>query len=151
MEDRFKIFTGLITNISRCIQKIKNEEMAALGFKGRQVQCLFTLYGLEEGASITQLCDLCGEDKGMLSRTVKDLIEQGLIYVDERKDQKYRNPLKLTAKGNEIAQTVADKISQMLEQGSNGVTNDDRECLYATLTRISANLTKICENYKETK
>ena len=151
MEERFKIFTGLITNISRCIQKIKNEEMAALGFKGRQVQCLFTLYGLEEGASVTQLCDMCGEDKGMMSRTIKGMVEQGLIYVDERKDQKYRNPLKLTDKGNEIAQNVSDKVSEMLKLGGRGVTDSERECLYSTLERISENLTKICENYTEAK
>lgn len=151
MEDRYKVFTGLITNISRCIQKIKNEEMSALGFRGRQVQCLFTLYGLQQGASMTQLCDMCGEDKGMLSRTVKGLVEEGLVYVEEREGHKYKTPLKLTATGNEIAQNVVNKISLMLELGGSGVTEDERDILYGALSRISENLTKICENYTEAK
>ena len=151
MQDRYIVFTGLINNISRCIQKIKNEEMVALGFKGRQVQCLFTLYGLEEGASVTQLSELCGEDKGMFSRTVKELLEQELVYVEEKKNQRYRNPLKLTEKGKAIAKSVTNKISNMLELGSDGVTEAERENLYSVLARISENLTKICENYAEAK
>lgn len=149
MEQRYETFTLLIMNISRCIQKIKNVEMAALGLKGKQVQCLFSLFHLEGGASLTALCEICGEDKGMMSRTLKELIAQGLVYIDEQKDQKYRNPFKLTQKGNEIANIISVKISEMLDWGSIGVTEDDRERLYNTLARISDNLTKICNDYEE--
>lgn len=148
MEQRYETFTSLILNISRCVQKIKNVEMAALGLKGRQVQCLFSLFNLDSGASLTALCEICGEDKGMMSRTLKELIAQGLVYVDEQKDQKYRNPIKLTEKGAEVANIVSVKISEMLDLGSIGITEVDREQLYRTLTQISENLTKICNNYK---
>lgn len=147
MEERYKVFTGLITNISRCIQKIKNEEMEALGFKGKQVQCLFSLYTTQGGATSTELSELCGEDKGMLSRTIKELIEQGLVYIDEQKSQKYRNPIKLTEKGFEISEIIADKISKMLEEVSRGISQKSRDNLYSSLSHISKNLTKICENY----
>lgn len=148
MEQRYETFTSLILNISRCVQKIKNVEMAALGLKGKQVQCLFALFNSDDGASLTALCEMCGEDKGMMSRTIKELIAQGLIYVDEQKDRKYRNPIKLTEKGTEIANIVSVKISEMLDTGSMGITEYDRERLYHTLTQISDNLTKICNNYK---
>ena len=148
MEQRYETFTSLILNISRCVQKIKNEEMANLGLKGRQVQCLFALYNSDDGASVTTLCELCGEDKGMMSRTLKELIAQGLVYVDEQKERKYRNPVKLTEKGNEVASVVSDKISDMVDLGSMGISEDDRQRLYSTLTKISDNQTKICNNYK---
>ncbi|MGN1259102.1 MAG: MarR family winged helix-turn-helix transcriptional regulator [Christensenellales bacterium] len=147
MEERYKIFTGLILNISRCIQKIKNAEMAALGLKGKQVQCLFSLYNLSDGASLTELCDVCYEDKGAMSRTIKELIEKQLVFVDEKNTQKYRNPIKLTEKGKEYAKQVSNKISNMLEAGSFGITEMERNNLYKTLALISDNLNKICENY----
>lgn len=147
MNQRYETFTLLIINISRCVQKIKNTEMAALGLKGRQVQCLFSLFNLNNGASLTALCEMCGEDKGMMSRTLKDLIAQQLVYIDEQKEQKYRNPFKLTQKGITIANIVSAKISEMLNLGSMGITEDDREHLYRTLTQISDNLTNICNNY----
>ena len=147
MEQRYKTFTALIVNISRCIQKIKNEEMAVHGLKGRQVQCLFALYNSDNGASVTTLCELCGEDKGMMSRTLKELISQGLVYVDEQNERKYRNPVKLTEKGAEVANIVSDKISEMVDLGSLGISENDREILYRSLICISDNLTKICNNY----
>lgn len=149
MDQRYKTFTLLIMNISRCVQKIKNVEMAVLGLKGRQVQCLFNLYNSEGGASLTQLCELCGEDKGMMSRTLKELSAQGLVYVDAQKDRKYRNPIKLTEKGDEIASIVTDKISEILQQVGNGISDEDRKQLYRTLGQISNKLTKICENYED--
>ena len=148
MEQRYETFTLLILNISRCVQKIKNIEMAALGLKGRQVQCLFALYNSDGGASVTTLCELCSEDKGMMSRTLKDLTAQGLVYIDEQKERKYRNPVKLTEKGAEVAGVVSTKISEMVDLGSMGISEDDRKRLYRTLSLISDNLTKICSNYK---
>ena len=148
MEQRFETFTALMLNISRCVQKIKNAEMSALGLKGTQVQCLFALYNLDDGATLTALCDICGEDKGMMSRTLKELTAQGFVYVDEQKNRKYRNPIKLTEKGVEVANIVSVKISEMLDLGSLGISEVDRERLYRTLTQISDNLTRICKNYK---
>ena len=149
MQQRYETFTLRIMNISRCVQKIKNAEMAALGLKGKQVQCLFALFNLKDGASLTALCELCDEDKGMMSRTLKELMAQGLVYVDEQKNRKYRNPFRLTGKGNEIADIVSVKISEMLNLGSMGITEADRERLYGTLTQISDNLTNICNSYKK--
>lgn len=147
MEQRYKAFSGLILNISRCIQKIKNTEMAAFGLKGKQVQCLFSLFNLADGASLKELCEICDEDKGALSRTIKELSDKDLVYVEEKSTQKYRNPIKLTEKGKKVSKCVSDKISDMLMLGSDGVTDEERENLYSTLDRISKNLTKICENY----
>ena len=147
MENRYKLFTGLISNISRCIQKIKNEEMEALGFKGKHVQCLFSLYNSDGGESFTELSELCGEDKGMLSRTIKELIEQDLVYIDEQGNKKYRNRVKLTEKGMKISSIISEKIVEMIEKGSEEITEDERQVLYSSLSRISNNLTNICKNY----
>ena len=149
MEQRYQIFSGLILNISRCIQKIKNVEMAALGLKGKQVQCLFSLYQLADGASLTQLCELCDEDKGAMSRTVKELTAKNLVYLAGQDAQKYRNPIKLTAQGQATAKIVTDKIAEILHSVSAEIAPAERETMYQTLTQIAGNLTNICENYGE--
>lgn len=147
MEQRYTTFSLLLINISRCVQKIKNVEMAALGLKGKQVQCLFGLYNCAEGASLTKLGEMCGEDKGMMSRTVKELAEEGLVYVDAKSERKYKNPIRLTEKGEHIARIVAEKISSILEEGGAGISDDERSQLYHSLGIISENLTEICGNY----
>ena len=84
----------------------------------------------------------------MMSRTLKELIARGLVYVDEQKDRKYRNPVKLTEKGAEVAGVVSAKISEMVDLGSIGIKENERKQLYRSLSLISDNLTKICSNYK---
>lgn len=148
MEQRFETFTSLIADISRYVQKIKYEEMATHGCKGSQVQCIFALHRLPNGASLTTLCDVCGMDKGMMSRTLKGLVDKELVYVEEQKNHKYRNPYKLTEKGKEVADFVSGKIDEVLLSVSVGVSEEDRETMYRTLTQISANLNEICSSYK---
>lgn len=147
MEQRYTTFSLLLINISRCVQKIKNVEMAVLGLKGRQVQCLFALYNCVKGASLTKLGEMCGEDKGMMSRTVKELAEEGLVYIDANGEHKYKNPIRLTSKGESVAGIVAEKISSILEEGGAGISDDERTQLYRSLGIISQNLTEICKKY----
>lgn len=147
MEQRYTTFSLLLINISRCVQKIKNVEMAALGLKGKQVQCLFVLYNAPEGASLTKLGEVCGEDKGMMSRTVKELLAGGLVYVDAKSERKYKNPVRLTEKGEQVAGVVAERISAILESGSAGISDGERAQLYHSLGIISENLTEICGKY----
>ena len=147
MEKSYQMFTGLILNVSRCIQKIKNSEVAELGLKGKQVQCLFFLDKMKDGASLTQLCELCAEDKGAMSRTVKELTAKNLVYVEESKTQKYRNPIKLTALGQKNAGIVASKIKANLLKVTQGVTDSEREIFYKALTQYANNLNAICENF----
>lgn len=145
MDNRYDKFTSLIMNINRSIQKIKNVEMEDLGLKGKQVQCLFHLFNVKDGLTSTQLCSYCAEDKGAVSRTVKELVELGYVYVDEQSDKKYRNPIKLTKKGEEIGRIVVEKIGGFVNVASAGLADKTREELYSALTLISNNLQKICE------
>lgn len=147
MEQRYQTFTGIILNISRCIQKIKNVEMAPLGLKGKQVQCIYTLDQLKNGASLTKLCEVNDEDKGAMSRIVKELTEKKLVCIEENENQKYRNPIKLTEAGKKIAQFIVEKINYVLNVVSKGISDTEREIFYKTLIQISHHLDTICLNY----
>ena len=147
VEDRYQTFTSLILNISRCIQKIKNSEVVEFGMKGKHVQCLFFLYKYSEGLTLMQLCEFCDEDKGAMSRTVKELIGKGLVYVAENSMQKYRNPIKLTEKGRSNAGIVSEKISHVVLSAGQGLTEPDRKVFYQSLNLILKNLTEICKSY----
>lgn len=148
MEQRYETFTMLVLKLSRCVQKIKNKEVEPLGLKGTHVQCLFTLFNSPNGASLTSLCEACGEDKGMMSRTLKDLTAKGLVYIDEQENKKYRNPYKLTELGSESAKIVSEKVSRILDLVAVGVTEDERVIMYDTLARICDTLTDVCKSYK---
>lgn len=73
MENRFKLFTVLTSKISRCIRKIKTEEMDEFNLKSTHVSCLYYLYE-ENSLTAKELCDVCDEDKAAISRSL-DYIE----------------------------------------------------------------------------
>ena len=146
-EERYKIFTGLVMNLYRSVQKIKNEEMALFGLKGNQVQCIFSLYQARRGVNLTKLCELCHEDKAAVSRTVKELTERGLVSIEEKSTQKYKNPIKLTPKGHAFATFVSDRISSISRLSGLGVSQQERVAMYHALSQIAENLNRICENY----
>lgn len=145
MEERFEKFTALITNINRCIKKIKTEEMVEFNLKGHHVVCV---YYLRTRGSLTsrELCDLCEEDKANLSRTLEYLENNGYIV---KESNRYRSPFTLSQKGIEIGNHIIKKIDNVLKITSLGISDSERETMYLSLERVSENLQKLCEEYSE--
>ena len=146
MQERFQNFTVLIAKISRNIRRIKTEEMDEFNLKSPHVSCLYYLY---KSGSLTakELCDICQEDKASISRSIEYLEENGYIECSSNLQKRYKSPLSLTAKGEDIAKKISNKIDSILELASIGLTDEERPILYKSLTLISDNLEKICEKY----
>jgi len=148
MTNRFETFTLLVAGISRSIRKIKTKEVSEYNLKSPHVSCL---YYLDKKVSLTakELCDLCDEDKGAISRTVDYLEDCGLVKCNDASAKRYKSQLMLTDKGKEIAGIIANKIDTILDKASQGLTEDDRVILYKSLALIDSNLKKICDKYGE--
>lgn len=146
MEERFKNFTVLISNINRCIRRIKTAEMAELDLKSPHVSCLYYLYK-EDSLTAKELCDICEEDKAAVSRSIDFLENNG--YIEKSNAQKkYRTPLVLTEKGKLTGKLIADKIDNVLNEAGLDMNEEERTVFYRNLALISTNLQKICEKYK---
>lgn len=146
MYERFKNFTVLILKIHRAIQKIKTEEIAEYHLKSSHVSCLYYLYK-ENTLTATELCEICQEDKSYISHSLRYLEENGYISCDSTARKRYNAPLNLTERGKELGAYIAQKIDSVLEPAGEGLTDEDRVCLYRYLTQISDNLDKICRQY----
>lgn len=146
MQERFKTFTLLIAKASRCIRKIKTEEMAELDLRSTHVSCLYYLYTMQS-LTAKELCEVCEEDKAAISRSLEYLEKNGYLVAMEKEHKKYKRPLELTEKGLEIGKQLSEKIDNILEKASEGVSPEDRIIMYRSLVQISENLQNICENY----
>ena len=148
MEERFKIFSMLIANISRKIHRIKAEEMAEFNLKSSHVSCIYYLY---KAPSLTaaELCDICDEDKSNISRTIKFLEANGYIVCSSTAPKRYRAPLELTEKGATVAMHISQKIENALSKASIGLSEEHRKIMYDSLAIISENLQKMCDDYEE--
>ena len=139
MQERFETFTVLINRISRNIRKIKNQEMSEYNLRSIHVSCLYYIYTLK-GATATDLCERCEEDKATISRALDYLNIKEYITRELDGTKKYKSPLLLTDKGLEVAEKIADKIDTVLDVVSDGLTEKERIDFYRSLSIISDGL-----------
>ena len=145
MIQRFQDFLTGITVCYKYIQRIKSAEMTEFGLKGTHVACLFYLSHDPEGLTSAQLCALCAEDKASISRTVADLRAKG--YLEQSGPKNYRAPLRLTEAGLDIARQMDPLIESWVTVGGEGLTDEERETFYRSLSHIASNLRTKLEDH----
>ena len=144
MQERFETFTVLINRISRDIRRIKNQEMAVYHLRSAHVSCLYYIYSLD-GVTSAELCEHC-EEEATISRALDYLETNGFIVRDSDRVKRYRNPLRLTEKGQEVGKRIAEKIGAVLDTVSRTLTEDERAALYRSLSAISRSLNAIAQS-----
>ena len=148
MEERFELFTALITKISRSIKKIKNQEVEEYGLRSPHVSCLYYLY-ITDGLTATELCERCEEDKATVSRSLDYLETNGYILCESKSAKRYKSPLFLTEQGRMVAAKVAAKISRVLDDVSAAMTEEERVAFYRSLAMISDSLEACIKSDRE--
>jgi DNA-binding MarR family transcriptional regulator len=146
MKERFRDFTVLIALASRCVRKIKTEEMAEFNLKSPHVSCLYYL-SKQETLTAKELCDICHEDKAAISRSLDYLEKNGYISCASEAKKRYKSPLSLTEKGQTAGKNIAKKIDGILQVAGDGLTEENRAVFYQSLELICKNLQTICEKY----
>lgn len=139
MQERFETFTVLINRISRNIRKIKNQEMSEYNLRSAHVSCLYYLYS-GNNITATDLCERCEEDKATISRALDYLETNGYLTCESKSAKRYKSPLVLTEKGQVVGKKIADKISNVLDEISVGLTEEERIAFYRSLSIISDSL-----------
>ncbi len=139
MNERFETFTVLITKIARNIKKIKNQEMAGYDLRSPHISCLYYLY-IADGLIAADLCERCEEDKATISRALDYLEENGYTVCESGLTKRYKIPIHLTEKGMDAGKRIHDKVNQIMDDVSTGLTEEERIAFYRTLAVISDRL-----------
>lgn len=151
MVSRFEQFSGAVSCIYRCIQKIERVEMAKYGLKGPHAQCLLAMGHHPEGLTSSELCTLCDKDKAAISRTVAELEREGLVIRNTKGSNRYRALLKLTQQGETAAAQVEERAKLAVEKAGEGMTDQQRAVFYEVLGLIAGHLQEICEDGLESE
>ncbi|MBO5068153.1 MAG: hypothetical protein J6C62_07115 [Clostridia bacterium] len=141
MQEGFKTFSIYISTINRNIRRLKTEIMAKYDLKCPHVSSFYYLY-TDGPLTAKELCDLCQEDKGALSRSIDYLEKEGFIE-NVQKGRKYKVPLSLTEKGKVIGKYLVGKIDEYFNKASVGLSEADRVALFKGLAIVSENLESI--------
>ncbi len=138
---RFEEFVGLISNIHKDIQKIKQDRMRQFGLSGNHVMCLFYLAQHQEGLTAAQLCQLMSVDKAAVSRAMAELLEKEYVYyLNQEEGKKYRAPAKLTVKGFAVTEQLDGIICEVVNEIGKDLAEEERTIMYRSLETVSKNL-----------
>ena len=147
MDERFETFTVLLNRINRNIRKIKNEEMKKYELRSPHISCLYYLY-ISGKLTSKELCEHCEEDKATISRSLDYLEKNNYIMCRSDSKKRYNAPFELTERGARAGKRIADKIALVLDEISDGISDEDREVFYRSLNMISENIDKVAKSYK---
>ena len=139
MTERFETFTVLINRINRNIRKIKNQEMAEYNLRSAHISCLYYIYRSDR-ITATELCEKCEEDKATISRALDYLEKNDFILCESKNAKRYKSPLALTDKGAVVGEKIADKIDGVLDEISVGLSEEERNAFYRSLSIISESI-----------
>lgn len=146
MEKRFERFAAAVLEMNRYLQRIKEQEMRRFGLRSAHTMCIFYLGQHPEGLTVTQLTEICREDKAAVSRNLSELSRMGLVSCSAPPDRRvYRDPYWLTERGTEIAAQVEARVSDALSACGRGLTEAQRDNFYTAAQIIISNL----EDYAE--
>ena len=123
----------------------KNRSYVARGRNPTGNSCLYYLY-IHDGATATELFERCEEDKATISRALVYLEENGYITCKTQNAKRYKSPLYLTEKGEQVGKKIADKINGVLEAISSGLSEEERVAFYRSLSIISESLEAVSKN-----
>ncbi len=140
MIDRFENFSYCISEISRNWHKISSDVMTEYGLKGPYSVYFTAMYRCPEGITATELSELCSRDKADVSRAISLMEKKGLVV---KEGVNYRALLRLTDEGKFIAEKIKKYAEAAVEQGGNGLTEEQREAFYESLNIICGNLQKL--------
>ncbi len=139
MTERFETFTVLIARISRSIRRIKNAEMAAYDLRSPHISCLYYLYTVRD-LTATELCEKCEEDKATVSRSLDYLEKNGYLTRSASAGKRYRAPIILTPRGEEVGGRIAQKVDHVLKELDTTLDEETRTNFYSSLSRIANEL-----------
>ena len=87
--------------------------------------------------------------KATISRALDYLESNGFLCRASDHAKRYRSPLRLTEKGQEVGKRIAEKINAVLDTVSHTLTEDERAAFYRSLSAISRSLGAIAQNSEE--
>jgi len=140
MIERFEKFHQNIALAHKFITKIKTVEMDKYGLKAANVMCLYFLGKNPDGLTPMQLCQLCGEDKAGISKSLTALREKNYISADDKGDKKYRIIYRITKDGNSVYEKINSTIVDVVNVVGTGLSDEERCIFYKSLDIIVSNL-----------
>ena len=145
-KERFRRFILLVDGIHKSVQKIKNNRATDFGVKGVHTLWVYELLCHPEGMTASELAAKSMIDRSLISREIEPLKAKGYITAEEVIGKRsYNAKIRLTEKGRAIAERIGDMAIEIQRLADMGIDEEELIRFYATLEKISGNLSSIAD------
>lgn len=143
-QERFEDFVGIISALSKEIQRIKMVEATKLGIKGADVMLLYQLARHPQGLTSAELARRCGVTRAAVSRALATLEDKGFVMVQPDPGAgRYRAAVMLSARGAAAMESATRIIDRVVSESGDAVSERNRAIMYSSLSTILDQLKKI--------
>lgn len=143
-QERFEDFVGMISALSKEIQRIKMVEATKLGIKGADVMLLYQLARHPQGLTGAELARRCGVTRAAVSRALATLEDKGFVMVQPDPGAgRYRAAVMLSARGTAAMESATRIIDRVVSESGDAVSERNRAIMYSSLSTILDQLKKI--------
>lgn len=143
--NRFMIFYQSFNNIVKDIKKKEMSYMSEYDLRAVHMGCLIHIQQSEKGMTVTELAKACRTDKSLISRTIKELLEEGFI-ITHSSAKTYNKRYLLTEKSEKIVTDINNDIAQYIIAARGDIPEEDIAIFYRVLASFENNISLIAQD-----
>lgn len=151
-ETHFRHFYSSISGIYRDIQQIRSYFAPKLNIKSVHVFWIFLLDNHPEGMIASQLATESETTRSLVSREIKELVNQGFVMYEENPCKNaYARKLLLTERGKEAAKYIDAVAMKVQSEISKDIPKEDLAVFYKVLDQLMSGFDEYIEHIGEKK
>ena len=140
MLTNYEEFSLGIHELYRSMHKEETVVVNKAMLRGANVRYLVALLQYPEGLTMSQLCEVCDQDKAAVSRAISELVGREIIWRDNPKGNHYRARLKLTERGYALAKEVCASGESIFNEAVSSLSEEQVSQLFELTKLISGNI-----------
>lgn len=146
MQHRVTDFMTLVVAAYKKLQQIKKKQTALYAtydIKSQHVMVLYFLGHNIHGLTVTELANLCCEDKAATSRAVEYLVERKYaVHEEEMVRRRWRSKVKITPAGMRLCRIIDHVSIEASNIVKEGISDDDLQVFYRVFHQMVKNMEK---------
>ena len=146
MQHRVTDFMTLVVAAYKKLQQIKKKQTAlyaAYDIKSQHVMVLYFLGHNIHGLTVTELANLCCEDKAATSRAVEYLVERNyVVHEEEMVRRRWRSKVKITPAVMRLCRIIDHVSIEASNIVKEGISDEDLQVFYRVFHQMVKNMEK---------
>ena len=140
---RFLMFRRSLDRILKDIKKKEMSYMSEYGLRAVHMGCLLRIKQSGKGMTVTELAKESQTDKALISRVIKELINDGFVTAN---GSGYHKRYFLTEDSERIVSDIARDIGQYMEAARRDIPEEDMLKFYEVLATLTHNISLIVKD-----